>query len=112
MTTATETKTKYYGIADCHGIECFHFKKDPGSFDKDLLVFRAGSNRHRHAVFYEVDLTEEQANAVRSLLAEADYPAALEQLKEHAAGEVSLAGGGNVEKSWHLIPNSDLDPWR
>ena len=110
MTTETEKKTKYYGIADCHGIECFHSKKHHGSH-KDLLVFRAGSNRQRHAVFYEVDLTEEQANAVRSLLAESDYPAALDQLKVYAAGAVSLDGGGNVEKSWHLIPNPDLDPW-
>ena len=111
MTAATETKTKYYGIADCHGIECFHFKKDPSVFNKDLLLIRVESSRHRHAVFYEVDLTEEQANDVRSLLAEADYPAALKKLKEHAAGAVSLDGGGNVEKSWHLIPNPDLDPW-
>ena len=111
MTTTTETKTKYYGIADCHGIECFHFKKDPSVFNKDLLLLRAGSNRHRHAVFYEVDLTEEQANAVRSLLAEAAYLSALELLKVYAAGAVSLDGGGNVEKSWHLIPNPDLDPW-
>ena len=105
--TATQT---YVGIADAHGIESF--TKDQSQ--KSLLVLRASFNRQRHAVAYEVDLDDEQAEHVRRMIDNKSnderFEDALKYIKS-IVPSVGLAGGGDVQGSWELIPDPKLDPW-
>ena len=104
---------KYFGIADAHGIESF-IKGDPNGPDHShtatLLHFRAGANRHRHAVVYIVDISDDAAELIEADLADGLYPEALDTLKS-LANEVELTNLPGAQKSWNLIPNSDLDPY-
>lgn len=104
---------KYFGIADAHGIESF-IKGDPTdsehSMNSMMLNLRAGANRHRHAVVYIVDLSEEAAASIQADLDNRLFPEALDNLKGEALN-VSLTNLPGAEKSWRLIPNSDLDPY-
>jgi nitrogen regulatory protein PII-like uncharacterized protein len=109
MTTATKTIT-VFGIADCHGIESMIQKGTGRDKDVGILNIRAMSNRHRHAVLYEADINEETFAELNTLLdEEKDFTGALEVLKLNAI-EVRTVPGH--EKSWGLIPNPVLDPWR
>ena len=104
---------KFFGIADAHGLESF-IKGDPTDDDQKtnatMLFFRAQANRHRHAVVYVVELTEDAAESIQADLDEGLYPEALDNLKGsiHTLELMRMPG---AEKSWNLIPNSDLDPY-
>ena len=104
---------KYFGIADAHGIESF-IKGDPTdpehSMNAMMLDLRAGANRQRHAVVYIVDLSESTAHDIEDLLEEKDYEGALVRLKM-SVESLQLTNLIGAEKSWRLIPNSDLDPY-
>ena len=103
---------KYLGIADAHGIESFvseeEYKAKPFPFQ-----LRADSNRQRHAVTYVVELTTDRVAIIDKLLKENKYEKALTELKKQA---VTIGFPQNrlseYEKSWKLIPNSKLDPYR
>lgn len=129
----------WVGLADCHGIESFI--KEPDMSESDdldrladlgladtglgdakrkgwsqqvgMLKMRAAANSQRHAIVYRVKLTKQDADKVEDLLANGKYVDSLEYVKEVAI-EVQLAkaGGLNIQKSWNLIPNPDLDPYR
>jgi hypothetical protein len=104
---------KYFGIADAHGIESF-IQGEPDSPENSskamMLHMRAGANRHRHAVVYIADLTEEAAALIQADLDDGLFPEALDNLKGEALN-VSLTNLPGAEKSWRLIPNPDLDPY-
>ena len=112
-TTSTTNKTAYMGIADAHGIESFVCSEKAEDSTRGLLHARAACNRQRHAVFFEVVLSDEQVAEVQKEIDDGDWEAALYALKRVAseAGEISLAGGGNEMGSFDLIPNKKLDPW-
>ena len=112
---------RFYGIADSKGLESFlpvvpkidggwisanidDYKKEMG-----VMVLRAQYNRHRHAVVFLVDVSEEVAEEVLDLIDDGEYEEALIALKA-GANTVSLARMPGAEKSWGLIPNPDLDP--
>jgi hypothetical protein len=113
---------RFYGIADCKGLEAFipvvpkfdggwvsanidDYKKEMG-----VMVLRAQYNRHRHAVVFLAEVSEEVADEVLSLIDEGEYEEALVALKG-GADSVSLARMPGAEKSWNMIPNPDLDPY-
>ena len=104
---------KYFGIADAHGIESF-VKGEPTdpehSHTAMILHLRAGANRHRHAVVFVVDLSEEDAESIEADLADGLYLEALDNLKG-SVKTVQLSKLPGAEKSWGLIPNPDLDPY-
>ena len=104
---------KFFGIADAHGIESF-IKGDPSdpenSHTATMLHLRAGLNRQRHAVVYIADLSEEAAALIQADLDDGLYPEALDNLKG-SVKELQLTNLPGAEKSWRLIPNSDLDPY-
>ena len=109
---------KFYGIADAHGIESFRpvtYNVDTGDLQIDprelgMMSLRANANRHRHAVVYQVEVGVETAKAVLALIKDGDFKGALVKLKDEAK-TISLAKSPGAEKSWNLIPNSDLDPF-
>ena len=98
---------KFIGIADCHGIESFH-PYETHKKDLWILKLRAMSNRQRHAVAYLVALQPKHAGQIQERLRKGEYDHALNILKR--APKVFFPD--NYGKSWDLIPNSDLDPWR
>jgi hypothetical protein len=108
MEATTEQKTKYVGIADCHGIESFHLATEGDT--NALFKIRANCNRQRHAVYYEAELNADGAEKVIHKLQDKDFTGALEALK-FCAENVVLSGEDDVAQSWELIPNKDLDPW-
>lgn len=113
---------KFYGIADCKGLESFipvvpKFQGDWVSSNIDdykkemgVMVLRAQYNRHRHAVVFLVEVNPDVAEEVSDLLDDGEYEEALVVLKE-GAESVSLARMPGAEKSWGMIPNPDLDPY-
>lgn len=109
---------KFYGIADAHGIESFRpvtYNVDTGDLQIDprelgMMSLRAGANRHRHAVVYQVDIDATTAKEVLALIKDGKYSDALTKLKDDAK-TISLAKSPGAEKSWRLIPNPDLDPF-
>lgn len=104
---------KYFGIADAHGIESF-VKGNPEDKEHSsaamMMYLRASANRHRHAIVYIVDIPESTAEDIEDLLSSGDYVEALVRLKM-SVKELSLMKLPGAEKSWRLIPNSDLDPY-
>ena len=103
---------KYMGIADAHGIESFiserEYKKDPFPFN-----LRAMANRQRHAVMYVAELQEHSVKLIKDKLNEKDYVGALNTLKkEHVTIGFPMRNKDEYMKSWELIPNPKLDPWR
>jgi hypothetical protein len=104
---------KYFGIADAHGIESF-IKGEPTDAENSqkamMLHFRAGANRHRHAVVFVVDISEDDAESIEADLADGLYIEALDNLKG-SLKELQLTKLPGAEKSWGLIPNPDLDPY-
>jgi hypothetical protein len=75
-----------------------------------VMVLRAQYNRHRHAVVFLAEVSEDVADEVLSLIDEGEYEEALVALKE-GADSISLARMPGAEKSWNMIPNPDLDPY-
>lgn len=112
---------KFYGIADCHGIEAFKpiIPNIQGSWvtsgmdshqkDMALMALRAQANLQRHAVVFLVEVSVEVAEEIEDLLAEGEYAEALLVLKEKS-DSISLGRTPGAEKSWRMIPNPDLDP--
>jgi hypothetical protein len=98
---------KFIGIADCHGIESF-LPYEEHKKDLFYLKLRAMSNRQRHAVAYLVVLQPKHAGQILGRLRKGEHAHALNILKR--ATKVFFPD--NYGKSWELIPNSDLDPWR
>lgn len=99
---------KYLGVADCHGIETFL----PYDKNKDImsaLTLRAMYNRQRHACFYMAVLTNKQVALVESAIKNKKFQVALNRLK---LGNIFLHQMPGVNKSWDMIPNPKLDPWR
>lgn len=99
-------KNAYCGIADAHGIESFLPAEDAPLLP---LQIRAMANRHRHAVFYGVDLNDIQREVIDKLLKERKFQKALLVLKGMIS-EVRLHDKA-CKNSWDLIPNPKLDPW-
>ena len=103
---------KYYGIADAHGIETFQpyeYRKD----DNFPYNMRAQLNRQRHALYFEIEIEKIDADIVKALIAKKNYKGAFRMIKKRAV----IIGfpeknRPEYEKSWKLIPNSKLDPWR
>jgi hypothetical protein len=104
---------KYFGIADAHGIESF-IQGDPTEKEHSIqfmtLDLRAGANRHRHAIVFIVDISEDVADYIQSDLDECRYIEALNTLKG-SVKTLKLTNLPGAEKSWRMIPNSDLDPY-
>ena len=106
-TEMSKTDT-YIGVADCHGIESFHLKEDTTTFDRSCRQMRAGANRQRHAVYFEVELDKPAFKIITGNLDSNEYGMALEWLKRLGEELKSLP---DHEKSWELIPNPKLDPY-
>jgi hypothetical protein len=98
----------YVGIADAHGIESWNRKEDTTARDRSFKIIRADANRQRHAIYYEVKMSDEDAQIVEDVLKDQDWALALEKLKEYSKEFRTMP---NHEKSIKLIPNSDLDPY-
>ena len=102
-------KLKYAGIADANGIESF--MREPPAHTMNMLIERAKANRHREAVAYKVELTDEQAKIVEKLCKSSDNDTALAKLQSMTRGKVTFPKeffSGWVE-SWKKIPNPKLD---
>jgi len=107
MSATTDTIT-VTGIADCHGIESM-IEKEEAKESMFYLSIRANANRQRHAVLYEADLDQEGFDTITGLINNGDFELALATLKNLA---IEVRSDRSHAKSWGLIPNSDLDPWR
>jgi hypothetical protein len=104
---------KYFGIADAHGIESF-IQGDPTDQENTIqfmtLDLRAAANRQRHAIVFIVDIPGDVADYIQSDLDEGRYIEALNTLKG-SVKTLKLTNLPGAEKSWRMIPNSDLDPY-
>ena len=114
---------KYGGIADALGIESFIPVKDMSW----TMEMRVNSNRHRHAVLYEIECTQEFADELNKVLGgipdnqgntwneDKRYEIALKKIKGKYAnktGEVTaIAIDQKYQNSWDMIPNKKLDPY-
>ena len=113
---------KFYGLADCHGLESFlpMLPKFDGEFissniddhKKQIggMTLRAQYNRHRHSVVFLAEVSDETSDEILDLLDQGEYEEALTVLKD-GADSISLARMPGAEKSWKMIPNPDLDPY-
>ena len=63
----------YVGIADAHGIESWNRKEDVSARDRSFKIIRADANRQRHAIYYEVEMAEEDAQTVEDVLKDGDW---------------------------------------
>ncbi|MCX6760708.1 MAG: hypothetical protein NTZ84_01195 [Candidatus Nealsonbacteria bacterium] len=105
------TKTiKVIGIADCYGIESY-LPYEESKKNAWLFTIRARANRHRHAVAYLALVKEKTDQTIGSAIRQGNYAKALRILKELAI-EISLMPGTGVKKSWNLIPDPTLDPYK
>ena len=106
------SEQKYYGIADAHGIESFQPYENKKA-DNFPYVMRADTNRQRHAVYYEITISDIDATVVNALIAKGEYEKALKIIKKRAI-TIGFPEDRNKDytNSWELIPNPKLDPWR
>lgn len=102
------TFVTYAGVADCHGIESFYRKDEMSNQEQSFRIMRASANRQRHAIYYEASMDAKGAEVVSEFLEKKEWADALECLKQVAIEFSTLP---EFEKSYHLIPNPDLDPW-
>jgi len=102
---------KYCGIADCHGLESF-LELERNRDKLAYLYFRAQANRHRLAVVYIAELSDEAAEVIKKLFKDRKYIAALKALKSKAL-EVRFPSREQqcYSEFWSQIPNPVLDPW-
>jgi hypothetical protein len=100
-----EKRYKFMGIADAYGLESIIYFDKSRSF---MLYIRALANRHRHAVYYETWLTEEEVEKIRRIMNKGRWQEALKELKKH---EIAFPekDKDEFENSWRLIPNPKLD---
>jgi len=126
---------KYYGLADCHGIESFMCEQDfttramirqlkevsttiPQQYDANdelnqsvnMLVWRARANFQRHAVVYSAKLTDGAAKKIHNLINSSKPIEALTYLKENAL-EIGISKYAGQKRMWKNIPNPNLDPF-
>ena len=111
-----EQVVTWCGIADAHGIESFQRRDSMDAKSVYVLQMRAGLNRQRHAVYYEVGLTEQWSNTVVRCIEQNDFIMALRILQDSRCAPtygVSALGCNEAElhNSWELIPDPALDPW-
>ncbi len=99
----TEGTKTLMGLADCYGIEYFGIENELPVW----LPIRAAANRQRHALIFQVDMTEAQADAVIGQLKEGRYDLALEEVKKCEEVRVEQ----DMVASWPLIPDPALDPF-
>jgi hypothetical protein len=100
-----EKKYKHMGVADAYGLESIIYFDRNKSF---ALYIRALANRHRHAVYYETWLTEEDVQKIRNMMDKRKWQEALKELKKH---EIAFPEKDKeeFESSWRIIPNPKLD---
>ena len=104
----------FSGIADAHGIESFHEVSKVGVCSP-MISIRASSNRHRHALVYWVELNAHQEDIINRMLGNEDNPNRFKDALQllHADDFVeSVMVEQAMSKSWDMIPNSNLDPYR
>ena len=99
----------YIGIADCHGIESF-MPLEGNESRMGFLVMRASLNRQRHALVYQVELDDTQAEIMKTVLDEGDYMKACYMLHDPAFVE-NVGVEQAMLDSWDMIPNHRLDPF-
>ena len=99
----------YVGIADCHGIESF-MPLEGNESRMGFLVMRASLNRQRHALVYQVELDDTQAEIMKTVLDEGDYMKACYMLHDPAFVE-NVGVEQAMLDSWEMIPNHRLDPF-
>jgi len=108
------SKTRFVtkiGIADCHGIESYKNIDEDNS--DGILLIRVMANRQRHAVLYKVEVPEMIDRLIQRKIKKRDFIKALEILKDFNTGlGFPENAKESFKKSWELIPNPKLDPWR
>ena len=72
------------------------------------MYLRALANRHRHAVYYEVWLAEDEVRKIRQLMEKRRWQEALMELKKYQI-TFPEKDRKEFEESWKLIPNPKLD---
>lgn len=102
-----EKTEKYYGIADCYGIESIYREGEPNAWPIQYCEIRANTNRQRHAILFVVDLSTKQYETIRATLSSGDPEMALRLLKINQTFRVPQDHVASVE----LIPNPKLDPY-
>ena len=102
----------YCGIVDAHGLESFTECEEIGSVPV-YFTLRASHNRQRHAMVYWVELPDDKAEemheAIRQAQEDGDWHEPLLLLKNPDFVE-RVSFEDSMKKSWHMIPNDDLDP--
>ena len=123
-----QERVKYCGIADAHGLESFQKRDSVDNRGVYIMQMRAGANRQRHAVYYEVDVLPSVAERILEILngklnkfkandvEHTKYAFALLHLKDKdLTPEYGVAVMGcsaeSLFNSWELIPNPRLDPY-
>lgn len=99
----------YMGIADAYGIESF-IPEEEAKERLFPLKMRAMANRHRHAVVYRAEVSEDGAKVINRLLEKGEYEDALRILKK-SCPEVEIMKEHGMAKSWGMIPDPSLDPY-
>jgi len=99
----------FIGIADCKGIESF-LPLVGNEKQLGFLVMRAGANRHRHALVYQVEMDEDQEAIFKAVLERGDYISACLMLHDPAFIE-NVGVENSMMNSWDMIPNPRLDPY-
>lgn len=93
----------YCGVMDCYGVESF--TKDEGKSEGNFYKIRAMANDQRHALYYEVQLSESDIKKVTEWLEDNDWEKACVFIKNQDTFVSHGPGKPN------LIPNKELDPW-
>ena len=101
--------TTYIGIADCHGIESF-LPMEGNEKHLGFLILRAGANRQRHALVYQVEMDEMQSAIFKSVLSDGDYIKACAMLHDPSFIE-NVGVEQSMLASWDMLPNPRLDPF-
>ena len=99
----------FIGIADCHGLESF-MPLEGNEKHLGFLVLRAGANRQRHALVYQVEFDDTQEEIFKAVLADGDYIKACEMLHDPSFIE-TVGVEQSMLPSWEMIPNPRLDPF-
>ena len=106
-------KRIYCGVADCDGLDSIYPKGQLDEKRIESLTLQAMANRHRHAVFFYIELDVKGAEKVYALLKQTGKGVrerALELLKEEA-DKLELPIGMGMAHSWRMIPNPELNPF-
>jgi hypothetical protein len=74
----------YIGIADQQGVESLHRESDLDATDKMHRVIRVNANRHRQAVYFEAEISNDTIDLIHKQLRDSKYKTALHTIKELA----------------------------